>query len=1343
MDNNGKIQNRLKPGFSSLGMWAFSIGTSIGWGSFIVTCNTYLLKSGILGTVFGLLIGMAVIFVITWNLQYMIRSAPDAGGIYTFEKRTGGKDLGFLAFWFVLLTYLAILWANITSVPLFARFFMGNTFQFGFHYKIFGYEVWLGEALLSIAAVVVIGLLCAKSAKLPRHLVSVGAVLFAVGFTACAVVAAVKHDSAFSYQPLYAEGSSSFAQIVRIAAISPWAFIGFENISHFSEEYKFPIKKVRTILISSVVITTALYLFVSLLSVSAYPPEYDSWLAYISDMGNLEGIKAVPAFYAANHYLGQAGVTILMVSLFAVILTSLIGNMLALSRLLFAAGREKEAPRPLAKLNKKGIPQNAVYAVAAVSLLIPFLGRTAIGWIVDVTTLGATLIYGLISHAVFLYAKKSNRRAEKVTGIAGIVLMGVFLLLLLVPGLLPFNAMETESYFLFIVWALFGLIYYHALIRRDTDTDSNTKTRVVVWVLLLLLVLFASMMWVSRATESAADNAIQHIYEYHEAHPDVGSAWVEAQRAEFLHEQAKKIGRTNTLYTVVSLALFILSTGIMLNNYQETRKLGKRLADARAKATTDTLSGFKNKDAFAQAEKRLDEIIESEEVAFAIVVCDINGLKIINDTKGHKAGDNYILAACKVLRDTFVKSEIYRVGGDEFVIICEGEDYEQLDSLLQKLGNANQAEETENRVQFAYGMARYAQDLSVAAVFERADLRMYETKARMKAIETPAEADTQALYVFPEGLKKAYESSVISFVFYQNIDGKAVPILVSDGFCRNTGMQRESVIPWLKAGMFERMHPDDVGIVSAVSENFLNKRSGYDVVFRCQIGSADAISASNHEHYVYIHGLGKWQTMPDGTELAVITYANLSAAQRSTREQVEAYAPRHKDVFYTDPLTELPNMNYLHEFGDEKINVVRAAGKIPYVVYLDIYGMQSYNANYGYKEGDKLLCLCAATLQKQLPGAFVARGSDDHFILIAQADKPSQIEKRLYKANKIIRKSAFGNTSGVRCGVFTVESGDTEFIDALDYAKQALKRIEHNMTREVAFFLQEKGEAYLREQHILENLEKAIEQGHIRVHYHGLYRMSSGKLAAFEALARWNDPERGKIYPSEFIPVLLKYHQLYKLDLFMFEQVCREVLIRHEHGLSHVPVSVNFSRQDFDHFDVVEEMNRLFEKYELDKYIDKSYFIVEITEQDLALGQENLREQLRAIRANGYRLWMDDFGSGYSSLNVFSQFEFDLIKYDMDLLRCLDDNGGVNRVILREFTRVAQELRIQTLIEGVETQEQYDFVKEIGCELAQGFYFHKPETLSAVVEEIGAGTFGSEFESAEERNELNKNWRNK
>ena len=583
MNRSEKQTGSLRPGFTPAGMWAFSIGTSIGWGSFIVTCNTYLQKSGILGTVFGLLLGMAVILVITWNLQYMIRKGPGAGGIYTFEQKTGGKDLGFVAFWFILLTYLAILWANITSVPLFARFFLGDTFRFGFHYQIFGYEVWFGEALLSICAVAAIAGLCVCSSRMPNRIMIVSAMTFAAGFTVCAAAALLRHDSTYSYSPLYLEGSSSFGQIVRIAAISPWAFIGFENISHFSEEYAFPVKKVRSILLCSVIMTTLLYLFVSLLSISAYPPEYDSWLAYIRDMGNLEGIKAVPAFYAAEHYLGQAGVSVLMLSLFAVILTSLIGNMLALSRLLFAAGREGEMPASFAHLNRHGIPSWAICAVAAVSMMIPFLGRTAIGWIVDVTTLGATIIYGLVSHAVWRHAQQNHRRTEKITGAAGIVLMVCFILLLLIPGLLPFHAMETESYFLFIVWALIGLAVFRRLIQKDRYRQYGQ--RVIVWVLLLVLVLFASVMWVSRATENAAYESVARIHEYHDTHPtDDTDETVNAERATFLKEEANQISSTNMLYTVVSLGMFMLCITIMLNNYKDTRKMGEQLSAAEKEA---------------------------------------------------------------------------------------------------------------------------------------------------------------------------------------------------------------------------------------------------------------------------------------------------------------------------------------------------------------------------------------------------------------------------------------------------------------------------------------------------------------------------------------------------------------------------------------------------------------------------------------------------------------------------------------------------------------------------------------------------------------------------------------
>ena len=133
MDSNQNIKdNRLSPYFSRAGVWAFSIGTSIGWGSFVVTCNTYLFQAGILGTVFGLAVGMAVILIINHNLCYMLERAPSAGGIYAWGGQVRGHDIGFLIAWFLLLTYLAVLWANITSLPLFAQRFFGRMFQFGF-----------------------------------------------------------------------------------------------------------------------------------------------------------------------------------------------------------------------------------------------------------------------------------------------------------------------------------------------------------------------------------------------------------------------------------------------------------------------------------------------------------------------------------------------------------------------------------------------------------------------------------------------------------------------------------------------------------------------------------------------------------------------------------------------------------------------------------------------------------------------------------------------------------------------------------------------------------------------------------------------------------------------------------------------------------------------------------------------------------------------------------------------------------------------------------------------------------------------------------------------------------
>lgn len=585
------------------------------------------------------------------------------------------------------------------------------------------------------------------------------------------------------------------------------------------------------------------------------------------------------------------------------------------------------------------------------------------------------------------------------------------------------------------------------------------------------------------------------------------------------------------------------------------------------------------------------------------------------------------------------------------------------------------------------------------------------------------------MYEFPTEMRRAYEASALSFVYYENVDGQAVPVLASGGFCKSTGADQKIVLDWLATGMFERMHPDDVGLVCKVSGEFLAKTGPYDVVFRCRIG----------DDYQLIHGLGNWQTMPGGKELAVIGYANVTKTREALTEIVEKYDVFQHDRFYSDSITRLPNLNYLHEFGDERARVIKSEGHTPTVVFSDVFSMQSYNSQYGIKKGDDLLRLVAQSLQKQFPDALLVRGANDHFIMVTDVEDLQLVAERIELADNRIRREAYGNTSGIRSGICSMEGG-RDVTDALDHARHALRRIDKDMTRVAAVYSKTADDQYWQERYIIEHFDQALEQGQIKVFYQGIRRTASERLASFEALARWIDPNRGTISPAEFIPALQRYHQLYRLDLHMFEQVCREVIVRHDNGLQLVPVSINFSRQDFDHVDVVSELDRIYDTYELSRYVDKSYFIIEVTEQDLAEGIESFHEQLARIHDSGYGLWLDDFGSGYSSFSMLSQFNFDLIKFDMEMVRHLDDNGGVNRVILRGLVNMSRELGIHTLIEGLENECQLKFMREIGIELVQGFYFHRPEPLSEILYRLERGDVAIPCETEDERAAYHTSW---
>ena len=582
------------------------------------------------------------------------------------------------------------------------------------------------------------------------------------------------------------------------------------------------------------------------------------------------------------------------------------------------------------------------------------------------------------------------------------------------------------------------------------------------------------------------------------------------------------------------------------------------------------------------------------------------------------------------------------------------------------------------------------------------------------------------MFVFPEEIRKAYEAIPIPMVIDQLIDGKVVPLLVSDGFCRLVKLNRDAAMKWFTGGQFERIHPDDAGNVAHVSDDFANHRSGYNVFFR----------ARHADGYHYIHAVGEWMTMPDGAELALLTYTDVSESSKEIAVMTEKYHLFRKDEFYSDPVTGLPNINYLIKFGDERVHALRSAGKQPVLIYFDVNSMQSYNNQYGFKKGDELLCLISAVLQETFPGSLIVRGVEDHIILITDPESRMKLCEKIEQANRRIRKEAYGNTTGIMAGICEM-TGDMRCAEAMEHTRHAVRRIGSDLNKVWRFWSPDADEQYWKQLYIVENHEQALSNNWFRVYYQGIAETETGRGAALEALARWADPVRGTISPADFIPTLRKYHLLYKLDLYIFEQVCREIGVRYENGLPLVPVSVNFARQDFDHVDMVAELNRIVDSYDIDRFgIGKDYFIIEITEQDMATAPERFYEQLAALRSDGFRVWLDDFGSAYSSLNVFSKMDVDLIKFDMDLVRNLDGKNKVNREILKAITGICRKLGIHTLAEGVETEEQKEFLISIGCELSQGYLYHRPEPLEQILYKRQNGQRLREMISDERRKQL-------
>ena len=411
-----------------------------------------------------------------------------------------------------------------------------------------------------------------------------------------------------------------------------------------------------------------------------------------------------------------------------------------------------------------------------------------------------------------------------------------------------------------------------------------------------------------------------------------------------------------------------------------------------------------------------------------------------------------------------------------------------------------------------------------------------------------------------------------------------------------------------------------------------------------------------------------------------------------------------------DSLTGFPGQKrFLGHAGNElKHRSFNTEAPETAILYFNIKNFKMFNVQYGGKEGDQLLRDVADILKEVFPHDYIARFADDHFVVLTDYVDLKLRAREVYQKLVSLR-------SGVRLdakfGVYHVTDFNVNPELACDLAKLACDSIRDRLDVHILEYTDEVWNLSELRNYAVYHIDEALKNGYIKVYYQPVMRSLSGTLCGLEALARWEDPEKGFISTGIFIPALEDSRQISKLDMYMIEHVCQNYRERVNRGEPVVPVSFNLSRIDFFTCEVLEELNRITDKYCVPHYM----LNVEITESVFVHDFRKISEEIDNFHKAGFQVWMDDFGSGYSSLNVLKDYSFDELKIDMEFLAHFTEKA---KSVIESTVRMAKKIGVQTLAEGVETKEQLNFLKSIGCEKIQGYYFGKPMPYDNVVERI-------------------------
>lgn len=401
------------------------------------------------------------------------------------------------------------------------------------------------------------------------------------------------------------------------------------------------------------------------------------------------------------------------------------------------------------------------------------------------------------------------------------------------------------------------------------------------------------------------------------------------------------------------------------------------------------------------------------------------------------------------------------------------------------------------------------------------------------------------------------------------------------------------------------------------------------------------------------------------------------------------------------------------------------------IMKLDIGGFKVINDILGREVGDRILISIADVLREKIgrDGVYARFFADNFAMMIPYTERSVHPQMILDSVQKAIAESGeVAHEVQIYIGVYRITDRSLSVENMADRASIACRSINGSFREHIAYYDENMRRKMLEEQEIRSESRRALNNGEFYVCYQPIYGIKAKKFVSAEALVRWNHPTKGMIPPAKFIHVFEKNGFIAELDLYVLEQVCIYMKKRADNGLPPFPISVNVSRMSLYNPNIFSIISELTARYK----VDPKFFRIEITESAYNDNPTQLLDTIGRLRGKCYPVLMDDFGSGYSSLNTLKDIPIDILKLDMKFMQGFEKNGKVGTIVTA-ISRMSKWLNVPMLAEGVETKEQYDFLVSVGCSYIQGFYFSRPvpekdftdlvamDEVSAVGETVDSG----------------------